>query len=104
VLRRHGFEDDTVAEGLKLGDGPLPLAIVSRGQHRGCCQGQDRDQWVAAPGAGPWVGDGGKVGEQVRGSASWSGLASRSGASPGIGDDESAGTGFHREHEALGTA
>jgi hypothetical protein len=51
------------------------------------------------------VGDGGKVGEQVRGSASWSGLASRSGARPGgIGDDGPAGTGFHRDHEALGTA
>jgi len=27
VLRRHGFEDDAVAEGLELGDGPLPLAL-----------------------------------------------------------------------------
>ena len=27
VLGRQGFEDDAVAEGLKLGDGPLPLAL-----------------------------------------------------------------------------
>jgi hypothetical protein len=26
-LRRHGFQDDAVAEGLELGDGPLPLAL-----------------------------------------------------------------------------
>jgi hypothetical protein len=27
VLRRDGFEDDAVAEGLELGDGPLTLAV-----------------------------------------------------------------------------
>jgi hypothetical protein len=37
------------------------------GQHRGCRQGEDGDQRMAASGAGPWVGDGGQVGEQVRG-------------------------------------
>jgi hypothetical protein len=30
-------------------------------------QGQDGDQWVAAFGAGSWVGYEGQVGEQVRG-------------------------------------
>jgi hypothetical protein len=52
------------------------------------------------------LGNGGEVGEQVWGSASWSGLASHSGVTPGgiqIGDDGSAGTGFHNGHEALGT-
>jgi hypothetical protein len=38
-------------------------------------------------------------------SASWSEPTSQSGASPeGIGDDGSAGTGFHRGHEAVTTA
>ncbi len=27
VLRRHGFQDDAVAEGLELGDRPLTLAV-----------------------------------------------------------------------------
>jgi hypothetical protein len=35
-------------------------------QHRGRRQRQDGDQWVAAPGAGPGIGDGRQVGEQVR--------------------------------------
>jgi hypothetical protein len=74
------------------GDGPHPAAgagIVAgpeRGTHRlGCVRGplgdrgdrpgarqdrssgehQDGDQRVTAPGAGPWVGDGGEGGEQV---------------------------------------
>jgi hypothetical protein len=67
------------------------------GQHRRGGHGQDGNQRVAAPGALPWVNDGGQVGEQVRGSAGRSGSTSQSGASPdGIGDDGSAGTGFHR--------
>jgi hypothetical protein len=41
------------------GDRPRP------GQHRRSCQPNDGDQRVAAPGAGPWVGDGGQVDEQV---------------------------------------
>jgi hypothetical protein len=35
-------------------------------QDRGSRQSQDGDQWVAAPGAGPGVGDGGQGGQQVR--------------------------------------
>ncbi len=37
------------------------------GKHRGSGQGQDGDQWVAAATRGPGVGDGGQVGQQVRG-------------------------------------
>jgi hypothetical protein len=49
------------------------------GQHRGSHQAQDGDQRVAAPGAGPWVGDGGQVGEQVRrfGRSERAGIAKR---------------------------
>jgi len=38
-----------------------------RARHdRGSRQSQNGDQWVAAPGAGPGVGDGGQAGQQVR--------------------------------------
>jgi hypothetical protein len=37
------------------------------GQHRGGGKPEDGDQRVATPGAAPGVGDGGEVGEQVRG-------------------------------------
>jgi hypothetical protein len=37
------------------------------GQHRGGGHGQDGDQPVAAATAGSWIGDGGEVGQQVRG-------------------------------------
>jgi hypothetical protein len=36
------------------------------GQDRGCGERQDGGQRVAAPSAGPGVGDGGEIGEQVR--------------------------------------
>jgi hypothetical protein len=44
-------------------------------QDRGGGHGQDGDEWVAAAGTGPGVGDGGQVGEQVR----WFGLLERVG-------------------------
>jgi hypothetical protein len=37
------------------------------GQHHSRRQGEDGNQWVAAAGTRPGVGNGGKVGQQVRG-------------------------------------
>jgi hypothetical protein len=47
-----------------LGDGGKRAGA---GQDRSRRHSEDGHQWVAAPGAGSWVGDGGEVGEQVRG-------------------------------------
>jgi hypothetical protein len=48
------------------------IAAIDRArQDRGSGEHQDGDQWMPAPGAGPGVGDGGEVGQQV-GSLGWS--------------------------------
>jgi hypothetical protein len=69
--------------------------------------GEDGNQWVAAAGMRPGVGNGGKVGQQVRGF----GLleltrvaVSEVGQGGWDGDDRSAGTGVHPGHEAVETA
>jgi hypothetical protein len=77
------------------------------GQHRGGGHGQDGDQSVAAATGRSRVGDGGEVGQQVRGigvlKLARVGLG-EGGQAAGIGDDGVAGTGVHPGHEAVETA
>jgi len=75
-LGRHRPVVGGVAPGAKRGPDRLgrvggPLGNGGKragaGQHRGCRQGQDGDQRMAAAQGTSRVGDGGQVGEQVRG-------------------------------------
>jgi hypothetical protein len=112
-LGRHRPVVGGVAAGAKRGTDRLgrvggPLGNGSKragtGQHRDGRQGQDGDQPVAATQGTPRVGDGGQVGEQVRGLGflEGAGIAQR-GQAGGIGHDGPAGTGLHRDHQVLGT-
>jgi hypothetical protein len=75
------------------------------GQDRSGGHGKDRDQRVPAAAGPPGVVDRGEVGEQTRGVGCRSASAWASWArAAGIEDDGSAGTGVHRDHEAVRTA
>jgi hypothetical protein len=81
------------------GDRPGP------GQDRGGRHGQDGDQRVATATGSPGVGDAGQVGEQVRGFAVVEGVGvGQLGERGRDGDDGSAGTGVHPDHEVVVTA
>jgi hypothetical protein len=85
--------------------GQRPGTGKHRGRGHGHGHGQDGDQRAAATTRGTRVGDAGQGGEQLRslGFLERVGIAQRS-RPDGIGDDSSAGTGFHRGHEPVRTA